>query len=353
MKLRPDQLDQHLAANVLLPIYVISGDEPLQMMEACDAIREQARQQGFEERTILDVQRGFNWQELFQHADSLSLFASRKILECRLSSPKPGTDGAKALRAYAENPPQDTLLLITCGKLDQASQKAKWFQALEKTGAVISVWPIDANRLPQWIMQRFSQQGRTVSREAAQYLSDRVEGNLLAASQEVTKLCLLTDAESLDLDAVLSVGDNARYDVFKLVDAVLEGDADRSLRILDGLHSEGQEPIIIHWALQRECRALHSMACDMAAGQSLDTIFRQHRVWSSRAQPVRQALNRLKPAQLRLLIDSAALIERELKGASPIKANPWTSLTWLVLRMAGQRLERDLLISLSERRYAS
>lgn len=337
MKLRPEQLAQHLQSATLQPIYLLTGDEPLQMMETADAIRAAAKQNGYDERNILEVARGFNWQDLIQQADSLSLFSSQKIIELRLGSSKPGADGGKALRTYAENPPEDTLLLITCDKLDQPSQKTKWFKALESAGVVVTIWPIDTNRLPQWIVQRFVEQGRTITQEAARYISDRVEGNMLAASQEVSILCLLTDTTDLDLDAVINVGDSSRFDVFKLIDAALNGDPTRTLRILDGLRSEGLEPIIVHWALHRELHALHAMAVDIAQGQPPESVLQKHRVWSSRSAQTRNALNRLNPPRLQQMLLGVSRIERLIKGASEVKLDPWSALSRLCIQLSGTR----------------
>lgn len=347
MRLRPEQLTTHLQGAKLAPLYLISGDEPLQMMEAKDAIRNTAKQHGFDERSLLEVTHNFDWGSLFQEAGNLSLFASQRLIELRLDSHKPGINGGKALVDYCNDPPADTLLLITAAKVDTKTQQTKWFKALDNCGVIMQLWPVDANALPQWIMRRFSTLGRQVSPAAASYLADHVEGNMLAASQEIEIIALLTDKPALDLDDVISVGDSTRFDVFKLMDAVLDGQAERVIRILDGLRSEGLEPIIIHWAIQRELHSLHAMSRDIAAGDTVDRVMQKHKVWSSRTNAVRTALQRHKPAGLKRLIISTANLERLLKGVQKIKTDPWTDITWLCLRIAGVRLEQGLLRSLA------
>ncbi len=347
MRIRPEQLSSSLQSGNLSPIYLVTGDEPLQAMEAADAIRKAAKTQGYEERTILEVSQKFEWNSLFQEADTMSLFASQKLLELRLSSFKPGTKGGKTLIEYSENLPPETILLITANKIEAASQKTKWFKALDGCGAVVQIWPVDAKSLPQWIVRRFADQGRQISMDAATYIAENVEGNMLAASQEIEIILLVTDKSQLALDDVLSVGDSSRYDVFKLTDAILEGQAERAIRILDGLRHEGLEPIIIHWALNRELHSLYKMAKDLAGGDRIDNVLKKHRVWANRSNLIKNALQRHKPRGLQMLIKSAAKLERTLKGASQIKtADAWTETTWLCMRMSGVRLEQGLLKTL-------
>ncbi len=347
MRIRPDQLVSSLQSGNLAPLYLISGDEPLQMTESADSIRRVAKTHGYEERVLLEVTRNFDWNTLFQEADTLSLFTSKKLIELRLGAHKPGTQGSKALVEYCENPPQDTVLLITTGKIDSSSQKNKWFKALENTGVVIQIWPVDARSLSQWIVRRFAMHGRRITDDAADYIADHVEGNLLAASQEIENILLLTEKETLNLTDVIAVGDNTRYDVFKLVDTILEGHKERVIRILDGLRNEGVEPIIVHWALNRELHSLYSLASDVADGLPIDNVMKKHRVWSNRKNPIRTALQRHKPRGLQRLITSAIRIEKALKGVGENKGtDPWIAITWLSMRMAGIRLDQDLLKTL-------
>ena len=218
MKLRADQLKDHVK-KPLQPIYIISGDVPLLVQEATDAIRQAARQQGFTERELLHQEAGFDWNYVIESASSMSLFGDKKILELRLGNQKPNDAGKKVLTQYSENPSPDTLLLVITDKLDSAVQRAKWFKSLEAAAVWIQIWPVDAKQLPQWIQRRMMQSGLTPQQEAVSLIAERVEGNLLAASQEIEKLRLLYGETSIDVTMVQdAVADSARFDVFSLVD---------------------------------------------------------------------------------------------------------------------------------------
>lgn len=336
MRLRPEQLAPH-AAKPLLPIYLVSGDEPLQLSEVVDALRGAARAQGYSEREVLQVEAGFDWGTLAAAGSNLSLFAERKIIELRLPSGKPGDAGAKALTAYAAEPSPDNLLLISCGKLEKQQQNSKWFKALEDAGAVVQVWPVEPRALPGWIRQRLQVRGLQPTAEAAQLLAERVEGNLLAAAQEVEKLALLYGSGALDVEQVrTAVADSARYDVFELADAALGGDGARCARIVEGLRGEGEEPVLILWALVREVRALALIAAGQAAGTALETLFQQQRVWDKRKPLYQAALKRHNLRRWRALLRRAARLDRICKGAEP--GNPWDELLQFSLLMAGVRI---------------
>jgi len=336
MRLRAEDLRTHLGKN-LLPIYLVTGDEPLQVNEAVDAIRAAARAQGFSEREVLDVESGFDWSSLAAASDSLSLFAERKLIELRLPSAKPGDAGSKALAAYAAQPPQDNLLLIRCGKLEKQQQSSKWFKALDSAGAILQVWPVEPRQLPRWISQRLQAHGLKPSPEAAQLLAERVEGNMLAAAQEVEKLALLYGEGELDAEAVrAAVADSARYDVFELADAALGGDALRCARVLEGLRGEGEQPVLILWALVREIRTLALIAAEQARGVPLESLLQQYRVWDKRKPLYQSALQRHNLRRWRVLLRRAARLDRVAKGAEP--GNPWDELLQLGLLIAGVRL---------------
>jgi len=336
MRLRPEQLAAH-AAKSLLPIYLVSGDEPLQLGEAVDALRAAARAQGYSEREVLQVEAGFDWGTLAAAGSNLSLFGERKLIELRLPSGKPGDAGAKALTAYAAEPSPDNLLLISCGKLEKQQQNSKWFKALEEAGAVVQVWPLEPRALPDWIRQRLQARGLQPTAEAAQLLAERVEGNLLAAAQEVEKLVLLYGGGVLDVEQVrMAVADSARYDVFELADAALGGDAARCARIIEGLRGEGEEPILTLWALVREVRALAIIAAGQAAGTALETLLQQQRVWDKRKPLYQAALKRHNLRRWRALLRRAARLDRICKGAEP--GNPWDELLQFSLLMAGVRI---------------
>ena len=340
MKLRAEQLDAQLAKG-LAPVYVVSGEEPLQLGEACDCVRRHAREQGFSEREVMAVESGFDWGELMASCNAMSLFASRKLVELRLPSGKPGTEGSKILLEFAERPPEDTVLLVICGKLDKSAQNAKWYQALDRVGASVQVWPVEAREMPNWINARMRSRGMQPAREAALMLAERVEGNLLAAAQEVEKLLLLYGEGPLSAEQVeAAVTDSARFDVFGLVDAALLGDAPRLTRMLDGLRAEGVEPILVLWALGREIRSLAEMAAEVESGAAMDRVLA--RVWAKRKAPVRAGLARHNGQRWQQMLRRAGRIDRMVKGVLP--GNAWDELLQLSLLMAGVRLFRQVAV---------
>lgn len=335
MRLKPEQLSSH-CAKTFLPVYVISGDEPLQLLEAADTVRAAAKRHGFAERQVMEVGRGFDWSSLAQEADSLSLFAERKLIDLRMS-PKPGDAGAKALSAYCERVPEDTALLITCGKLDRSAQRSKWVQALESAGALIQIWPVEARNLGDWVQRRMRDRGLQPTREAATLLADRVEGNLLAAAQEIDKLALLHGEGRIGPDAVAAaVSDSSRFDVFGLVDSALAGDAARVARMFAGLRVEGVAPALVSWALGREVRVLAGMAAELKGGDGVESVLTRHRVWDRRKPLLRGALKRHGPEAWHGLVLASGRCERLAKGAAA--GNPWDELLQLALRISGLSL---------------
>jgi len=340
MQLKPEQIDAHLRKQ-LAPIYFISGDEPLRVMEAADAIRAAAREQGYDERDVLTAQAGFDWDSLMSEAGNLSLFSQRRVIDLRLPTGKPGADGSKALRAYAERPPDDTLLLVTAGKLDPAARKSKWVQALDKAGVVVFVWPLKGQEFNAWVAQRMRQRGLQPTADAVTLLSERVEGNLLACVQEIEKLYLLQGEGEVDAGAILAlVADNARYDVFGLLDSALAGKAARCVRMLQGLQAEGLVPQIVIWALARELRQLTAMAGLLASGQPVQAVLSQYRVWpAERKSLVAAALRRLSVTQCNALLQHCARVDRISKGQGAGSA--WDELLQLTLKLAGNQALPD------------
>lgn len=336
MQVKPEQLDAHLKKQ-LAPVYFISGDDPLRVMEAADAVRAAARAQGYDERDVLTVQTGFDWYSLQSEAGNLSLFSSQRIIDLRMPTGKPGREGAQALRDFAEQVPEDTLLLVTAGKLDPAARKSKWVQALDKAGVVLFIWPMDAREFNGWVAARMRRCGLEPTAEAVSMLADRVEGNLLACVQEIDKLYLLQGAGAVDADAITRlVADNARFDVFGLVDAALAGKAARSIRILHGLEAEGTAPQIVLWALAREIRQLTAMATQVAGGQAIPGVLSRYHVWANRKTAVGTALKRLKPAECNAMLRHCASIDRISKGRGA--GNAWDELLQLTCRLAGQEV---------------
>ena len=334
MRLRFESLTSHVQ-QPLLPIYWVSGDEPFQVDEACKQLRQAAQQQGYSEREVYHAERGFNWAQLRQSADSLSLFSERKLIELRLPSGKPGTDGSKALQEYASAAPTDTLLLIISGKLEPAAQKSKWFVAVETAGAWLQIWPIETARLPQWIAQRMKLRNMQATPEALRLLSERIEGNLLAADQELEKLLLLYGPGMLDVPQVqAAVTDSARYDVFGFVDEALDGHNGRLSRILFGLRAEGVDPVLVLWALAREIRGLAQMAQSSAGGTSVDQAMAALRVWEKRKPLIRKALSRTRSAEWEQLLRRCGNLDRLIKGQGTGRV--WDELLELALSVAGR-----------------
>lgn len=336
MRLRPEQLKQNLTKN-LLPIYIVSGNETLLVQDCCDDIRNSCRSQGFSDREVLHVETGFDWQQLLDTANAMSLFSERKLIELRLPTGKPGDAGSKALVKYAASASPDNLLLIICNKLESSTTRSKWYKAIESAGASVQVWPIEVRQLPQWIGQRLNQAGLKASSDAIQLLADRVEGNLLAAVQEIEKLRLYTESDIIDVDTVTAaVTDNARYDVFGLVDRILEGHSNASIRMLQGLKAEGSEAIMVLWALSRELRTLCLCAEQIQQGNGIDRVLQNQRVWDKRKALTKNALRRLSLKQLQQQMRLANQIDKTIKGV--VKGNSWDLLEQLVLRMAGVKL---------------
>jgi len=340
MKLPPAQLGKHLQGS-LAPVYVVSGDEHLLCQEACDAIRAACRQQAFSERQVLSVESGFDWGQLLEAGANLSLFAERRLLELRIPSGKPGDKGAAALLHYLARPAEDTVLLISLPKLDGSTQKTKWAKALidGKDVQFLQVWPVDAAQLPQWIRQRLSQAGLAADQEAVELIAARVEGNLLAAAQEIEKLKLLAEDGRVTADTVqAAVADSARYDVFGLIDAALQGHPEHSLRMLEGLRGEGIEAPVILWALARELRLLANIAQQYAQGVPLERAFSQARppVWDKRRPLVSKALQRHDVAGWQRLLMAAQLIDKQIKGQA--EGDPWIGLSNICLQLSGRRI---------------
>lgn len=334
MRLRPDQLSGHLARQ-LAAVYLIYGEELLLLQEAGDAIRAAARHQGYGERECFTVETGFDWNSVSQTAASPSLFASRRLLDLRLGTTRPGDTGSRVLTAYAARPPADAVLLVSAGKLDAEAQKSRWFQALDAAGVVVPIRPVAAAELPGWIERRLRGVGLQPAPEAVTLLAERVAGNLLAAAQEIAKLQLLYPSGPLSLDQVLSaVSDSARYSVYDLVDTALAGQAARTARVLAGLTSEGVDPVLILWALHREIRSLAGLAFARDHGQPLEAALAKQGVWEKRKPLVRQALNRLATLECRRLLGECAQVERVLKGAE--SGDVGAALLRLGLHLAGQ-----------------
>lgn len=332
MQLRGEQLAAHLERE-LQPIYAVYGDEPLLVIEAADAIRAAARRQGFDEREVLTALPGFNWGDLAHAAGNMSLFGGRTLLDLRIPTGKPGREGSAALQAYCTRPSPDALLLVTLPGLDWSEEKAAWLKALGEAGVVLKLVPPGLNELPAWIGARLARQQQRAGGEALRFIAERVEGNLLAAHQEILKLGLLHPAGELGLeqvrDAVLSV---ARYDLDGLREALLAGDVIRLTRTLNGLRQEGEAPPLVLWALTEEVRALAQIKVALQSGQSVDAAFKEARVWGARQGLLKRALQRIEVRPALAALRHAAHIDRLIKGlGGPFDV--WDEFLRLALRL--------------------
>ena len=329
MKVYPEKLAAQLQQQVL-PVYVVSGDEPLLVQECADLVRHHAREAGCSDREVIDAGvAGFNWQDILHSASSMSLFAERNLVELRIPSGKPGTDGSKALCAYLDTAGDEDVLLIVSGKIDKQSTNSKWYKALDAAGVTVQVWPVDARELPRWLQRRVQGAGMTIDQDALQLLCDRVEGNLLAAVQEVEKLKLLaTDGRITTATVTDAVSDNARYNLFDMADSALKGDATASLRRLHGLRGEGTEPAVALWALAREIRTLCDIQRDCDSGKSMQQALQARRVWKNRMGLVQAALARHDSDSLSELLQQALTVDGSIKGFA--RGRPWDHLEDLV-----------------------
>jgi DNA polymerase-3 subunit delta len=336
MQVRADQLGDHLSGG-LSPAYLVHGDDPLLTMEACQLVRDAAQHQGYTERQVFTVDRSFDWQALSGYSQSMSLFAERRLLELRLPTGKPGTAGSEMLSAMAAQADPDTILLVWSGRLDKKAQSAKWVKALAATGAIVPVYPLSQNELPGWVRRRMQKLELDAEPAVADLLTYRYEGNLLALSQELEKLSLLFGNSRVTVtDIEGSAGEDARFDVFRLVDTCLNGDGPATVRALAGLRAEGVAPVLILWALVREIRSLTQMAVELANGKSETQLFRDFRVWSSRQSLIRAALRRHPCGRWFALLQGAHRADKVIKGREP--GDAWQALQALGLALSGVRL---------------
>lgn len=332
MKTTVDRLGSVLEG-ALPAAWLITGDEPLLVAEAADQVREAARAQGYTQRELNVVERGFDWDALLNASRNLSLFAERRIVELRLATARPGERGGAVLTGLADDPDPDRLVLVTAPKLDAATARTRWVRAFESHGVFAQAWPVEAAAMPGWIGSRLRRRGLTADRDAIELLASRCEGNLLAASQEIDKLALLADGARVGVEDVLtSAADSARFDVFRLADAALAGDARRALRVLAGLRREGVEPVLVSWSLVKELRTLVSLRARLGGTSAVDRVLEAARVWPRRRPLFRKALLRLTPDRLAELQQLAARTDLAIKGQAP--GQPWSLLGELVLGLA-------------------
>ena len=334
MQLRGEQLPAHLERE-LKPVYALYGDEPLLVIEAADTIRTAARQHGFAEREVLTAIAGFNWNDLHHATGSMSLFGERKLIDLRIPTGKPGREGSAALQDYCARPSPDALLLVTLPGLDWAEEKAVWLKALSEAGVLIKLVSPNAAELPAWIAGRLKRQQQQADSDGLRFIAERVEGNLLAAHQEIQKLGLLYPQGSLSLsqvrEAVLNV---ARYDLDGLRESLLSGDLVRLVRTLEGLRQEGEAPPLVLWALTEEVRALAQVKSGLAARKPLDVLLKEVRVWGARQPLFRKALQRVSSDQANAALSLAARIDRQIKGAGA--GDTWDDFLRMGMLLSGR-----------------
>ena len=349
MQLAPSQLSAQLQKG-LRSLYVLHGDEPLLQQEAADTIRAAARLQGYTERSVHTVSGAhFDWSEVLAAGGSLSLFADKQIVEVRIPSGKPGKEGSAALQQLAASTQgnDSTLTLISLPRLDAATRKGAWFGALENFGVSVQIDPIERNALPQWIAQRLQMQGQNVAageegQRTLQFFADRVEGNLLAAFQEIQKLGLLYprgDISQAQVEA--AVVNVARYDVFKLSESVLSGQVARVQRMLDGLQAEGEAAVLVHYTLAEDIRALKRVKDAMVAGKPLPMALREQRVWGARERLFERVLPRMTEVRLTGLLLAAHQVDGIVKG---LKVPDWPTDPWQALQRLALRFSRFCMV---------
>jgi DNA polymerase-3 subunit delta len=332
LKIRANQLSSHLK-NSLAPCYLVTGDEHLLVAEALDAIREAARARGFGSRELHVATTGFDWGQLAATAGNLSLFAEQRIVELRLPTGKPGRSGGQAIVDLVAQAGPDLLFIVTGPKLDGSTAKARWVKAIEQKGVSLPIWPIGLRELPGWIANRMRQAGLQPERDAVALIADRVEGNLLAASQEIEKLRLLLGEGKVRVaDVTSAVARSSRYDVYKLADAAIAGDAARAVRILGGLRAEGVEPVIVMWALTRELRTLAMLDDAVRQGKDLGGTMQALRVWNNRQALVRSCIGRHQHGDFHRLLKSSGRADAAAKGQR--FGDPWQMAADIVIGMA-------------------
>ena len=330
MNVRPDQL-QSMIAKTTYPVYMVSGDEPLQQMESLDLVRSFLRDNDFAEREILDVDAQFDWQRLLDEAANMSLFATRRIVELRLPSGKPGRQGSQVLKDYLSRPPEDTVLIINAGKIDGNANKSAWDKAVDQNGLVVQCWPVPVDKLSYWLQQRFKARGMDADRAVLAYISQHVEGNLLAADQEIEKLYLLLGPGKITYaDVAEAVTSQSRYSVFELVDMLLTGNTKRVIKILTGLKAEGVVPVVVNWALAKDIRLLAQASQDIS---SADFLLKRSGVWQSRVAMFKSCMSRHGQRTFQLMLKRCSYIDAASKGV--IDTNVWDEIEALCVRLSG------------------
>lgn len=337
MNVYPDTLPKALKKGIA-PVYMISGDEPLQMMEAADQIRAACRQAGFTgtERYQVDNARSFDWQALAMSGNTMSLFGDKKIVGLHIPSGKPGTEGAKALKKWCESPPEDTVLIITTGRPEGRFQTSAWFKSIDKAGVTMQVWPLSVAKTRSWIEHRMKSQGLQTDPTAVDLLVERVEGNLLAAKQEIDKLAILyPDCAVGPREVLASVTDSSRYTIIDLIDAALNSETSRAMKVLDGLRAAGDSPVLICWHLGSEVRKINSVLSRMDQGEAVAQAMFKSGVWKNKHALVGKIIRERKRVfWLRASADCSYL---DLLSKGMAGGDLWAEIAGFVTRLSGSR----------------
>ncbi|SFG00874.1 DNA polymerase III subunit delta [Neptunomonas qingdaonensis] len=337
MKLSAEQLAGHLQ-QTHAPVYLVSGDEPLLSAECCDQLRSAFRDKGFSEREVLHVEGHFKWEYLLECANALSLFAEQKLIEIRVGSHKINKAAGDIIQEYIAHAPPENILLIIAEKLDGAAKKSAWHKAIEQKGVCVEIWPVEINQLPGWIRHRAMSKNMQLDDSAIQLLCDRVEGNLLAAKQELDKLHLLHPTGTLSAEQIVNaVSDSSRYDVYALMDTIALGQGERCIKILNVLRQEGIEPPIVLWALTREIRTLYAIRQGIERGLAYETICQKERIWGKRKQTLKRCAERLSISTLEDLLKTSQDLDKVIKGMGT--GSPWLMLSDIAITLSGKRLQ--------------
>jgi len=332
LKIRANQLSSHLKKS-LAPCYLVTGDEHLLVSESLDEIRRVAKERGFGTRELHVATTGFDWNQLTASTGNLSLFAEQRIVELRLPTGKPGRAGSQAIVDLVEQAGPELLFIVTGPKLDRGTSNSKWAKTIDQKGVSLPIWPVEVRELPGWIANRMRQVGLQPDRDAVTLIADRVEGNLLAAGQEIEKLRLLHGEGKVSADDVSeAVANSSRYDVYKLADAAIAGDATRAVKILGGLRAEGVEPVIVMWALTRELRTLATLDDAVRQGTDLGSAMQSARVWSNRQGLLRSCISRHQHGDFHRMLKASGRADAAAKGQR--YGDPWQMAADIVVGMA-------------------
>lgn len=335
MQIYPEKLAQHFQKSVA-PIYLITGDEPLLIQEACDTVRASLKERGYLERELHHAETGFDWSSLLYSANSMSLFAEKKLVEVRATSAKPNDAAKEVMLQISGQANEDTVFLFVMPKIDKNTMRAKWYKALDNVGVHVPIWPIEGNRLGGWLNARFKMAGLQASREVVDLMMERIEGNLLAAVQEIERLKLISTNSRIEVNDVLEgVADSARYDIFKLLDVVQVGDSVKAVRMLQGLRNEGVETLFIVNMLMRQLRSLETMRGELDSGQSMQAVLKKNRIWQKQQAVTTRCLERHSLDSLRSMIVATGQIDRMVKGLEI--GDPWRALGTVLLSLSSEK----------------